>query len=295
VPTVPAVTQIGEFLTSGDTNADNKADIVASSINEPGGTQIGMSLFVLLGKGNGTFQTTAYLSDIPSDPHLGDVNGDGIPDIIAGGSTGALVYQGNGNGTFLTYSPTDLPGSEPVIGGFLLTYAVNAGDYNNDGNADLIGTDADSARAAVSISEVVQMSAASALTDVAVFPLGSGVHNVDASYSGDSVFQGSVSSPVQLTAAPVNTSLTLTISPNSAILSGESVTLTAVLSPFTVGPILKKTCLRQGWSSPPTSRYSAASSHRAQHSAHGLQLPLSPGHEQRSIAERTAQLQRIEL
>src|ERR1700727_1442687 len=94
---------------------------------------------------------------------------------------------------------------EPAIGGFALTYAVNAGDYNNDGNADLIGTDADTPRAAVSLSQVQQTSVASALTHVAVFPLGSGIHDVDASYSGDSVFIGSLSSTVQLTAAPVDT------------------------------------------------------------------------------------------
>jgi hypothetical protein len=203
---------------------------VASSITEPGGTQVGNSLFVLLGKGDGTFQpAVSYLSDIPSDPHLADVNGDGIPDIIAGGSTGALVYQGNGNGTFQPYQ-------EPTIGGFTLTYAVNAGDYNNDGNADLIGTDADTPRAAVSLSQVAQISNASALTNVAVFPLGSGVHNVDASYSGDSVYLGSLSDTVPLTAAPVNTTLTLVASPASSILAGDSVTLTATLTPFTVGP-----------------------------------------------------------
>lgn len=237
VPTTPVATQIGEFLTTGDLSGNNRADIVSATITEPGGTQIGNSLWVLLGKGNGTFQApVAYLSDIPSDPHLADVNGDGIPDIIAGGSLGALVYQGIGNGTFMTYPAGSLPGAEPVIGGFSLTYAVNAGDFNNDGNADLIGTDADSPRAAVSLSEVVQTSTASALTSVGVFPLGSGVHNVDASYAGDSVFIGSLSNIVQLTAAPVNTTLTLSASPNSAILTGDPVTLTAVLSPYTVGP-----------------------------------------------------------
>ncbi len=228
--TVPVATQIGEFLTTGDTNADNKADIIAATITEPGGTIVGKSLFVLLGNGDGTFQTpVVYTSDIPSDPHLADVNGDGVPDIIAGGSTGALVYQGNGDGTFQAYQ-------EPKIGGFALTYAVNAGDYNNDGNADLIGTDADSPRAAVSLSQVQQTSTASALTSVAVFPLGSGVHNVDASYSGDSIYFGSASSTVPLTAAPVDTSLSLTSSPASANLTGLPVTLTAVLSPYTVGP-----------------------------------------------------------
>jgi len=243
VPSTPAATQIGEFLTTGDTNADNKADIVAATITLPGpypnptNPNIGNSLFVLIGNGNGTFQTpVAYLSDIPSDPHLADVNGDGIPDIIAGGSTGALVYQGNGDGTFWTYPVAALPSQEPVIGGFSLTYAVNAGDYNNDGNADLIGTDADTPRAAVTLSQVEQSSSASALTSVGVFPLGSGVHNVDARYSGDSVYVGSLSNVVHLTAAPVDTALTLTASPNSSILTGQPVTLTAVLSPYTVGP-----------------------------------------------------------
>ncbi|NYF91054.1 Ig-like domain repeat protein [Tunturiibacter empetritectus] len=231
VPTSPVATKIGEFLTAGDTNADDFPDVVASSITRPGSgnNNVGNSLFVLLGDGKGNFQTTTYVSDIPSDPHLADVNGDGIPDIIAGGSTGALVYQGNGDGTFQNYQ-------EPGIGGFALTYAVNAGDYNNDGNADLIGTDADTPRAAVSLSQVQQTSVASALTHVAVFPLGSGVHQVDASYSGDSIYIGSLSATVPLTAAPVNTALTLTASSTSAILPGQSIVLTSVLSPYTVGP-----------------------------------------------------------
>lgn len=226
-------TGIGEFLTSGDTNADNMRDIISATITKPGSgsSNVGQSLWVLLGKGNGTFQTpVVYTADIPSDPHLADVNGDGIPDIIAGGSYGALVYQGNGDGTFQPYQ-------EPVIGGFSLTYAVNAGDFNNDGNADLIGTDADSPQAAVSLSQVQQSSNASALTGVAVLPLGSGVHQVDASYSGDSIYVGSVSSLVPLTAAPVPTTLTLSESPAAATLAGQPVTLTATLSPYTVaGP-----------------------------------------------------------
>lgn len=221
---------IGEFLTTGDTNADNNPDIVSATITRPGGANIGPSMFVLLGKGDGTFQApVTYTADYPSDPHLADVNGDGKPDIIAGGSYGALVFYGNGDGTFQPYI-------EPVIGGFSLTYAVNAGDYNNDGNADLIGTDADNPRAAVSLSQVQQSSNASALTSVAVFPLGSGVHQVDASYPGDSIFLASTSSTVPLTAAPTPTTLTLSASPASATLSGQPVTLTANLSPYTVGP-----------------------------------------------------------
>ncbi len=225
---VLTASKIGEFLTVGDTNADNIPDVVASTIT--GSTHIGNYLFVLIGKGDGTFKSTVtYVSDIPSDPHLADVNGDGKPDIIAGGSYGALVYLGNGDGTFQAYS-------EPVIGGFALTYAVNAGDYNNDGNADLIGTDANNPQAAVSLSEVSQGADAAALTGVALFPLGSGTHYVDASYSGDSIYLSSISSTIPLLAAPTPTTLSLAVSPSSATLAGQAVTMTATLSPYTVGP-----------------------------------------------------------
>ncbi len=221
--------KVGEFLTVGDTNADGFPDLVSTTIT---GTppNIGNSLFVLIGRGDGTFQPTAtYVSDIPSDPHLADVNGDGKPDIIAGGSYGALVYIGNGDGTFKPYN-------EPTIGNFSLTYAVNAGDFNNDGNADLIGTDANTPRAAISLSEVRQTTTASALTGIAVFPLGSGVHNIDASYTGDSMYIPSLSSTVPLVAAPTPTTLSLVPFPSAATLPGQSIRLTATLSPYAVGP-----------------------------------------------------------
>ncbi len=225
-----AATNIGEFLTVGDLNADNKQDIVSCTITLPGGHYVGPSMFVLMGNGDGTFKpTVTYPADYPSDPHLADVNGDGKPDIIAGGSYGALVFQGNGDGTFQPYT-------EPIIGGFALTYAVNAGDYNNDGNADLIGTDANNPQAAVALSQVQQGASAAALAGVAVFPLGSGIHNVDASYSGDSIYGVNVSSTIPLLAAPTPTTLTLAVQPTSATVPGQSVTLTATLSPYTVGP-----------------------------------------------------------
>ncbi|MDE3104634.1 MAG: Ig-like domain repeat protein [Acidobacteriota bacterium] len=220
---------VGEFLTVGDTNADGLFDIVSTTIMYS--SHIANNLWVLLGKGNGTFQTpVSYISDIPSDPHLADVNGDGKADIIAGGSTGALVYLGNGDGTLQPYN-------EPTIGGFSLTYAVNAGDYNNDGNADLIGTDAKNPQAAVALSQVLQTANAAALTGLAVYPLGSGTHTVDASYAGDTAYTGSTSATTNLLAAPTPTTLTLSTTPSTGpLVSGQPTLLSASLSPYTVGP-----------------------------------------------------------
>ena len=227
LPTLKAP-QVGEFLTTGDTNADNFPDVISSTITLP--LHVGNNMWVLIGKGDGTFQPTVTLiSDIPSDPHLADVNGDGKPDIIAGGSTGALVYHGNGDGTFQPYT-------QPSIANFALTYAVNAGDYNNDGNADLIGTDALSPQAAVALSEVRQTATTAALTGLALLPLGSGTHNVDASYEGDTLYATSLSSTTPLLAAPTPTTLTLSVAPTSATLQGQALTLTATLNPYAVGP-----------------------------------------------------------
>jgi hypothetical protein len=244
-PTLVA-SSIGEFLAAGDLNGDGMPDIVSTTVTGSATQKyVGQWMFVLLGNGKGSFQSPAtYTADYPSDPSIADVNGDGIPDIIAGGSTGALVFLGNGDGTFQSYS-------EPSIGGFAYTYAVTTGDFNNDGNADLAGTDACPGGApsacasvnvtyplaAVSLSLVGETADASALTGVAVLPPGSGEHNVDASYPGNSIFSASVSSPVQLLAAPVPTTLTLVVSPTSATLTGQSVTLTATLNPYSVtGP-----------------------------------------------------------
>ena len=123
-------------VVSGDVNADAHADLVVATIGSDNGSADRGTLLVLLGRGDGTFNDPAVISDggvlyRPVSVRLGDISGDGILDIAAGGLNGDLVlYRGRGDGTFdravkLTHHRTGLA--------LNLTLA----DFDNDGRTDI--------------------------------------------------------------------------------------------------------------------------------------------------------------
>ena len=71
---------------------------------------------VLLGNGDGTFQaqTTYATGAAPNSVAIGDVNGDGRPDLVVANSDSntVSVLLGNGDGTFQAQS-TYATGSQP--------------------------------------------------------------------------------------------------------------------------------------------------------------------------------------
>jgi hypothetical protein len=131
-----------ESVVVADVNGDGKPDIVVTNLcmNEDCSNGNG-SVSVLLGNGDGTFQTAATYSSggyNATSVSVADVNGDGKPDLLVtnyyadvnGDNSSVGVLLGNGDGTFqtaVTYSS----------GGYTALSVVVA-DVNGDGKPDLL-------------------------------------------------------------------------------------------------------------------------------------------------------------
>ena len=123
------------FVALGDFNGDGHMDVVTGTGGASGESDFG-NLIVLLGNGNGTFQTqvSSRLRFWPQFIVAADLNGDGKMDLAAtvrenifGGDI--RVFLGNGDGTF----------GDPaqVRGEFASLVAI--ADLNNDAHPDLFG------------------------------------------------------------------------------------------------------------------------------------------------------------
>jgi hypothetical protein len=99
-------------------------------------SQGGMDVY--LAQSDGTFMHTAFLGDnyagvgltTPPFVAVGDLNNDGIPDIVTYG----VVYLGNGDGTFRQ------PIAIPVKPGGDYVKNITLADVNHDGNLDAVAT-----------------------------------------------------------------------------------------------------------------------------------------------------------
>ena len=120
-------------IAAADLNADGKADVAMVYANCTQGTCLPGYVAVLIGNGDGTFQSPVpYATGLqPGSVVIGDFNGDGKPDLATSNSTSdnISILLNNGNGTFPAHVeyPTGLaPGN------------IISGDFNGDGKLDLV-------------------------------------------------------------------------------------------------------------------------------------------------------------
>ncbi|XXF80027.1 VCBS repeat-containing protein [Myxococcaceae bacterium GXIMD 01537] len=117
-----------KFVEIADFNGDGNADLAVG-----GGTGSTHYVSILLGNGDGTFQSRANYnvnSTDPSDLAVADYNGDGKLDLATANFVGnsVSILLGNGDGTFQSAVPHSMPGTPS---------SVAAADLNGDGKLDL--------------------------------------------------------------------------------------------------------------------------------------------------------------
>jgi hypothetical protein len=151
----------------------------------------------------------------------GDFNGDGKVDIALAETGDTLILLGRGDGTFVAAN------SPP--NGYMGKFVV-LGDFNGDGMPDLALASGATNTVEVLLTEQTQTASATASN---LTPTGTGTHQILASFPGDSTYSPSVSGTLGLTALPATT-LTLSAFPATGSSLGQTVILTATLSPYSV-------------------------------------------------------------
>ena len=120
-------------LSVADLNADGKLDLISDGGNTNNNSQV---VTVLLGNGNGTFQSpttyTAASLTVAQTIAIADLNGDGKLDVAVPGGAGMDIFFGTGTGTLTGPTSVSTPTS-PL--------SIAALDIFGNGSQDLVTSD----------------------------------------------------------------------------------------------------------------------------------------------------------
>ncbi|MCL5745876.1 MAG: VCBS repeat-containing protein, partial [Acidobacteria bacterium] len=123
-------------LAAGDFDRDGKLDLAVAADG----------IAILLGNGDGTFAKGAGIPDdsSPMSMAVGDLDGDGFPDIVAGDYYGGRisVALNNGDGTFRTVRPLTAIGD---------VFGLALADLNGDSSLDVIASSYSSQSALIAL------------------------------------------------------------------------------------------------------------------------------------------------
>jgi hypothetical protein len=190
-------------LAAADFNGDGHTDLAVSSANE--------TITALLGDGTGGFTPLASQKVNNSTGRLaaGDFNNDGIPDLVLTGAVfndpaifvpegGLSFFFGVGDGTFVQSASPIAPPLGDTVG---YTSVPTVADFNGDGVPDIAVDYYNDGE----LADVFLNQPETTMTLPASLP-GAGKHNIEASYSGDTIYQTSSSAVVgvqNITAPPI--------------------------------------------------------------------------------------------
>jgi uncharacterized repeat protein (TIGR01451 family) len=131
-PVVTTLTVTTQPVAIGDFNGDKKADVIVGNADC---CPLNMTLQILLGNGDGTFQKAQPISPTgtltTTSVAVADFNKDGKLDLAVGVAAGVEILTGQGDGTFVGLGST-----VPVAAGQI--YILRVADVNGDGYPDLI-------------------------------------------------------------------------------------------------------------------------------------------------------------
>ena len=123
-------------ISTGDINADGKPDLAV--INSPGSMAQGRGkngMTVLLGNGSGKFTTMKgspfEAGQIPSRIAIGDINADGVNDIVTSDNASNKIYL-----FLMGKNGSVLSGSTIIVGNHPKGVAI--ADFNKDGKGDIV-------------------------------------------------------------------------------------------------------------------------------------------------------------